>query len=488
MIQRIPKNAKNAPFEGEIISLGANLREKPSKKSNVLAILYKGHKVKVQSAGAWTLVMTTIDGKVRAGYVSHELIGALTPENQEEFTVADAWKEVSVSDFDKQLLDPKYAAEVAQTIDVIDKTIGALDTALGVYETYNSDAFDAAMKHLKGSDEVLKELGPLAAMKASRQLLGALKNILTITDADAREKWKERYIRLGGSGKMGQLANVSGVLKIGVETLSQSVAVSTLFAYGVARLTRNKAIMKDAAKYLGKVMNGIGKVAPIIDALSFANGVFILFSSGATGKEKADAMTDVATSAIGLAGAAKLITGTAAIAATLAIHITRAKFDLVAKHIYSPAIIYSTANGLSNTYAKMRKDGNAMAKHLLNTEQLLNLAIDSAGSDKENKYLTAAQQSLTKLYPAYSAVTASDSVIWNYPAIAKRFKNDRILKETAPFVDSLMKDSSYNIVGFPVRIFTDYLVSASRRLLEIMAELHTEFESVLEETVKEKMK
>ena len=51
-----------------------------------------------------------------------------------------------------------------------------------------------------------------------------------------------------------------------------------------------------------------------------------------------------------------------------------------------------------------------------------------------------------------------------------------------------MKDSSYRAVGFPVRPFTDYLVSASRRLLEIMAELHMEFESVLEETVKEKMK
>ena len=119
MIQRIPKNAKNVPFEAEISSLGANLREKPRRKSKVLAILYKGHKVKVQSAGAWTLVMTTIDGKVRAGYVSHELIGPLTPDKQEEFTVADAWKEVSVSDFDKQLLDPKHAAEVAQTIGVM---------------------------------------------------------------------------------------------------------------------------------------------------------------------------------------------------------------------------------------------------------------------------------------------------------------------------------------------------------------------------------
>ena len=211
-------------------------------------------------------------------------------------------------------------------------------------------------------------------------------------------------------------------------------------------------------------------------------------SSGATDKEKVDATVDVATSAIGLAGATKLITGTTAFAATAAVQITYAKLDLLAKHIYSPAIINSTANGLSNTYAKMRKDGNAMAKHLLNTEQLLNLAIDSAGSDKENEYLAAARQSLTKLYPAYSVVTASDSVIWGYPAIARRFKNDRILKETAPFIDSIMKDSSYRIVGFPVMIFTEYLVSASRRLLEIMAELHMEFESVLEETVKEKMK
>ena len=79
LIQRIPKDPGDVPYDGEIIPWSAALRSKAEKRKaspygNIIADLPRGHKVRVVGGGAWTFVRTHINGKDRVGYVSHELI------------------------------------------------------------------------------------------------------------------------------------------------------------------------------------------------------------------------------------------------------------------------------------------------------------------------------------------------------------------------------------------------------------------------------
>ncbi|MGH8864097.1 MAG: eCIS core domain-containing protein, partial [Burkholderiales bacterium] len=74
ILQRIPKDPTDAPFEGEIIPWSAALRSKPKSTADVVADLPRGHLVTVLGGTAWISVRTHIDNLDRVGFVSHELI------------------------------------------------------------------------------------------------------------------------------------------------------------------------------------------------------------------------------------------------------------------------------------------------------------------------------------------------------------------------------------------------------------------------------
>ncbi len=90
LVQRIPKDSKDTPFNGEIIPWSAALRESPNHSSRVLVDLPRGHLVSVQGGRWWILVETIVNGVKLTGYVSHELIRMLPGQEAEEATRAPA--------------------------------------------------------------------------------------------------------------------------------------------------------------------------------------------------------------------------------------------------------------------------------------------------------------------------------------------------------------------------------------------------------------
>lgn len=400
------------------------------------------------------------------------------PIEEAEFTAEEARKEVVVSNFDIEMLDPKLAAEVDTRLPVIRKSLWTIKNVIEFYNQVYEDRLDEAIEHLDKSDEILKGKTLPAALEHSKSILSATEAVLTVTDPDERKKWLDKLTKYGAG------AGLTGILAFAAKATADAVSLSMVFAYGMARITRNKKIMKEATKYLARSAKFLGRIAPAIEALNFAHDVFVLASSEASAKEKEEA-------AVGAGEAALAVAGAWPVAVALEITYQEVKW-LVNK--YGKAVVDLTSNVLSRAYEQMREDGNRIAKPLLVTEQLLFRAIDAqaGNSPKTHGYLLALHRSFPPLQGAILNAEVNftrdqKDNPGHFSSMREAFK--RGIDQRALDMIKILSEGQVDdrLAEYRTIDYAWPLVSIGRSILAIMRKLYVNRNSILEEEAKTAM-
>ena len=172
LVQRIPKNPKDTPFDAAVIPWSTPLREKPENDSKRLVDLPKGHVVKVLEGKAWIKVSTTFDGKTLEGYVSHEQIRQLptqtpspvVPSGQSQqtqkieeqikndLTVMKKFHADSTAKLialDDKGIDPDIIDPVIEHGESLQETFDGLEPIIGYLATLPQDKRDLIMKAIE---------------------------------------------------------------------------------------------------------------------------------------------------------------------------------------------------------------------------------------------------------------------------------------------------------------------------------------------------
>jgi len=124
--------------------------------------------------------------------------------------------------------------------------------------------------------------------------LDAVSAIMTVTDPEKRRELFKA--RAGALGIVGQVADISGVL---LKFVSGVTAFGGVSLYGMAKLVGKVEL---AENVLDATVHGIGTVAGPLYLIGVIHGATVLLDPDASPNEKAEAVVEMASSAVSLAG------------------------------------------------------------------------------------------------------------------------------------------------------------------------------------------
>ncbi len=131
----------------------------------------------------------------------------------------------------------------------------------------------------------------ITMLKGGLDLIGA---ILAVGDPQARADLFRTH-----SNYFGTVAQAADINKVFWQFISGSIAVGGAGAYAGLRLAGR---IKDAERFLDGAVAGVSNVGAALNFAGLVHGTFVLLDPEATGDEKAAAVVEVTSSAVGLAG------------------------------------------------------------------------------------------------------------------------------------------------------------------------------------------
>jgi hypothetical protein len=131
----------------------------------------------------------------------------------------------------------------------------------------------------------------ITLLKGGLDLISA---IVTVTDPKARDE-----LFRARSNYFGTVAKGADINKFAWQFISGSIALGGASAYAGLRLVGK---IKDAERFLDGAVAGVSNVGAALNLAGLVHGTFVLLDPDATGDEKAEAVVEVTSSGVGLAG------------------------------------------------------------------------------------------------------------------------------------------------------------------------------------------
>jgi hypothetical protein len=373
-------------------------------------------------------------------------------------------------DTDKEAadLDPEIAAKKLQLLELAQNT-GKFLGALGE----NSSTLDQAIlqkEFIRFKKPEFEDSGFQTNLEHFNHVISAINLMLTIADLKKRQKLYDEFHKQAGEGKehsvVGAVATATEVYTLCVKLLGQT---TTFLAKAVGVVAKMRGLTKEAEecfKFAEDVGNTVGT---IVSVLEVTHGVLVLCDKKASGMDKADAAVDVYTGGVGLLGSFGVVSMATVAEFTIPVTVTWAEVKWLGSEGAS-FIAAAYQIDLNQAYQGMRADGNEVAKHLVRTRRLYELAHEKHTPEEQAGYDMAVHESLQPLQEAiYNGATNWSTS--KQRAFASRYGEPGL----ADVVNSSMSRQAT----------PELVMAAGAILLQAMIKCNKEYQKVLKDTFRE---